>query len=388
MNSVRIATRAADYVVLRHDPSVPGVAADFWDSSLPHYQRVDDAVRRACDRPAATAYRNLVAEYRSGVAHREFARRLAHALDGDADRRSELAAAIIGADREIAIDYHLGDDYDPSSAATDLARVMEWANRRPGPPGAPGADILVVIGFRDRSGTERLRNLVATLAALHDQSFPRDRYHLTVVESDTESRWRRIIEPLADTYLFGYKGGEYNRSWTSNVGVVNSPVRPRMICILDADMLVDRYFLGRNWERLSRGGHDAHVPYRWPFCLDEPSTNRAIELRLGRRHDDVPATVLRAMLMRETYGHSNWLTADFYHRIGGFDERFEGWGGEDDDFGERVRRAGRLIRYDDQILHLDHPRPAMRVNGRPFNAHIPMATWTGEDGYGDIRRFS
>jgi len=55
-----------------------------------------------------------------------------------------------------------------------------------------------------------------------------------------------------------------------------------------------------------------------------------------------------------------------WHAVGGVDFRFTGWGNEDNDFAERVRRSGRLLRWinpdDMQILHVWHP-PSHGVNG-------------------------
>lgn len=54
-----------------------------------------------------------------------------------------------------------------------------------------------------------------------------------------------------------------------------------------------------------------------------------------------------------------FFSRDTWDAIGGFDSRFTGWGNEDNDFAERVRRSGQLIRWADndalQIFHVWHP---------------------------------
>ena len=63
-----------------------------------------------------------------------------------------------------------------------------------------GADpkILVVLPFRDTSAAgSRVRNLLAVLLALRDQSFERRAYRVTVVESDETPRWKDAIAPLS-----------------------------------------------------------------------------------------------------------------------------------------------------------------------------------------------
>src|SRR5690606_9056344 len=104
------------------------------------------------------------------------------------------------------------------------------------------------------------RNLLACLQALRDQSFPRSGYLVTVVESDDRPRWREVITAYADHYLFAPKPGAFNKSWAVNAGVVHSPGKPQVICILDADVLSDREFIARNVARFQRPGTAGHLP--------------------------------------------------------------------------------------------------------------------------------
>jgi GT2 family glycosyltransferase len=56
-----------------------------------------------------------------------------------------------------------------------------------------------------------------------------------------------------------------------------------------------------------------------------------------------------------------------YLRLGGFDERFRGWGGEDDAMTIKLRRAGmRLAECGERpALHLSHPRGPESTQGQP-----------------------
>jgi hypothetical protein len=116
--------------------------------------------------------------------------------------------------------------------------------------------MLIIVPFRDRSGDHtRLRNLLACLLALRDQSYPRSGYHVTVVEADQEPRWRHVIVPHADHYLFAEDRGPFSKSWAVNVGAVRTPGRPEVLCILDADVLADRDFIARNASRFRSCAH-------------------------------------------------------------------------------------------------------------------------------------
>ena len=78
-----------------------------------------------------------------------------------------------------------------------------------------------------------------------------------------------------------------------------------------------------------------------------------------------------------------WIRSALFHRTGGLDERYAGWGGEDEDMIVRMAAAGSIARFDDVMVHLAHRRPPVRTSdGEPFDAHIPVGSWTGRSGYG------
>jgi hypothetical protein len=385
-----LATRLTAYAVLAHDPAVPGIAADYWEKSETHYRTVDTALAAfVADGPAASAYQDVVTDPTAAAAQHTLRAAVAELLGELPSERRGLAAAVAEADRHIWIDYHLGADY--TAQAPPAAPVAPRAPRVRSPrPGAPA--VHVVIPFRDRAGGLRTRNLLACLQALADQEGGPD-HHVTVVETDSEPRSREVLEGVVDRYVFARKDGLFNKAWAVNVGVVEavggaSARDDAYLCVLDADILVDRHFVARNAERLRTGGHGTHLPFRWSLSLDGPSTLRAIGLRDGGAAD-VSDSVLRGLLLREPPGGCVWLRSHVFHAVGGFDERYEGWGGEDDDVVARLAAAAPLHRFDDALLHLDHPRPEMtRDDGAPFNAHIEPTSWTSGHGYGDRAKFT
>jgi hypothetical protein len=226
-------------------------------------------------------------------------------------------------------------------------------------------------------------------------------YRVTVVETDDEPRAGAALGGLSDRYIFGFNPSIFNKSWAVNLGLQASSSSAELTCVLDADILVERSFIRVNATRLA-GDHDAHLPYQHMYSLDEPASARAIGTRLGAASSrpgsgaagaaGVDPAGLRGLLLRETPGACMWARTDVLRGLGGFDERFEGWGGEDDDVVFRLRRNARLVRYDDQLLHLSHPRPVMtNEDGTLFNAHLADAyqtdPWTGGNGFGDPDRY-
>ena len=78
---------------------------------------------------------------------------------------------------------------------------------------------------------------------------------------------------------------------------------------------------------------------------------------------------------RGVQGHNLALWRADAWRLNGFDERFEGWGGEDNDLAQRLINAGvnkRRLRFGGLVFHLDHapsPRPPSGRNDQLFDAN-------------------
>lgn len=394
-DTLALAQRLADYVVLAVAPEVPLIAADYWELSAASYRRVHEfvAARSRCDGDTWRQYHRLRAAPGDPAAYRAF-RAAAHRLLGHrADLRLTAAALIAEADARIWIDHWLGEQYQADVPAASAAAQVR-GRPRPERPAGTGALVSVIVPMRDRDRGQRLRNLVACLRAVADQDFGAGAAQVTVVETDTYPRCRDLIEPLTDRYLHAYKAGAFNKSWAVNLGlraagVPGEPGTPPITCVLDADILVDRWFLTRNARRFDDPAHHAHLPFRWMISLDGPSTERAIGHRIGSGAAEVSLADLRGLRLREPPGGCLWARTEVLHRIGGFDERYEGWGGEDDDVTARLGQAVTLARFEDPLLHLDHPRPQMvHADGRPMNGHLAGADrWTGRDGFGDSGRF-
>lgn len=304
--------------------------------------------------------------------------------------QARLRALVDAADGNIWLDHHLGDRHSGDTKPIGLEEVRALVRPRTELPTAEGRQVHVVIPFRDRTGGGRARNLLACLIALRDQDYGAGPIRVTVVETDDRPRWRELVEPLVDFYVFARHGGRFNKSWTVNVGVGTVDDGSACVCVLDADILVDRSFVRRNVRRFLDDGHTAHICCDRSLSLDGPSTAEAIGRRCRAGDAGVPWDVLRGVLLREPPGGALWVRGDAYHDVGGFDERFEGWGGEDEDITRRLSRSGDFRCYADApLLHLDHPRPPMRDSAeQPFNAHVEMGSWDGRDGYGDPLKYT
>jgi hypothetical protein len=361
----QLSAAVCDSLVVAADPGARRASLTYWQHSRPWVEPVVERVRRLPGRLGTLA---------------------AHLLDSPADpnryRRLRRSLAEVAARHELGdlfqtawqaalharLGYHLGASYRVNGATSDRADLV--GTEPPRQPSTEDGDcgVLVVVPFRDVDGGDRLHNLLACLRALGDQSLPRPCYRVTVVESDSRPRWRDAIEPYVDTYLHAASDRGFSKAWAVNCGVVNSPAGGELVCVLDADILTDPEFLARNVARFRRPGVGAVLPYRDALYLDGPASDRAVRLRCVVPGGRLRLPAVRGFLLRRPLGGCIWARTALFRQVGGFDERFEGWGGEDDDFAIRLGLWGALDRFADPLFHLDHPpAPAHAVDGVPTN---------------------
>jgi len=379
-----LAAAVVDTLVIASDARARHASIFYWERGRSDAQAVVAAVDRVEDADIRRLAATLQADSTDPAVYYELKERLTVARPEPLFRLAWLAEC------NSRLGFHLGPHYDRSGAAAVPAGALQAMSAGERLPDDAPAPILVVVPFRDQGADgRRLRNLLACLLGLRDQSVPRESYRVVVVESDEVPRWRDPITPYTDHYLFARKPGAFNKSWAVNVGVVNSPGEAELICILDADVLVDRDFVKRNVARFQKPGRMGHLSYRNMWTLDESATCWAIEQRLRRHAAEVDPIELRAFVLRRPPGCCVWVRTSAYHRIGGMDERFEGWGGEDNDFAYRMDTNNAFDSYDDMLLHMYHPPSAvLRDDGEIVNAHIPGLSWRSDAVIGDINRFA
>jgi hypothetical protein len=226
--------------------------------------------------------------------------------------------------------------------------------------GEPAVSFL--IGHR---GTARLPHLLATLETIAAQQGVG--VECIVVEQETVSRlgpllpgWVRLVHtppPAADT--------PFCRSWAFNVAARHA--KSRTLVLHDNDLLVPVDYAKQILRRIAEGYELVNLK-RFIFYLSETHTQAVFGGQAGLS-TQTPAAIVQNTLG----GGSIAITAAGFEKIGGMDETFIGWGGEDNEFWERAQTLEVWPWTNLSLIHLWHaPQPGKRgaqsQTARHYNA--------------------
>lgn len=392
-----LATAAVSSLVLTRDAQARAVAPNYWTWSSAAHEKMVELLHSLESADIRALISTVEKTPRSSVACRRLIDALVPLMGTE---RFTPAASLVGVAQEVEclsrLLVHFGDGSDLSHEVLDgaagAAELLNAIGRVPH-GGSHPVDVAIVIPFRATPDSQdRVVNLAAVLNALSHQTHPREKYRIIVVESDGEPRWREQFARYCDRYLFAPCPGLFNKSWTVNVGVVHGARPSELVCIMDGDMLVDHDFISRNVQRFQEPGTQAHWPYRDLLCLDDWASERARQRRCLESAAKVSTDDLRGVYMRRSPGGCIWVRESLFTRIGGMDERFAGWGGEDEDFAWRVERYAPLDSYRDVLTHLHHARaPHKAVSGVAFydeKEKFSFCSWPCDSPIGQIDRFT
>jgi GT2 family glycosyltransferase len=121
-----------------------------------------------------------------------------------------------------------------------------------------------------------------------------------------------------------------------------------VLLLHDNDMLVPAGYCRRLLERIARG-YAVVNPKRFIFYLDEDHSARVLA-----GSEDYAERPAEAIVQNLEAGGSMAITAAAYAAIGGMDEGFIGWGGEDNEFWDRCLTRPTWIWGYEPIVHLWH----------------------------------
>jgi hypothetical protein len=215
-------------------------------------------------------------------------------------------------------------------------------------------DVSFIIGHR---GLERVPHLMATLSTIAAQVDVA--FECVVVEQSNEPEVETLL-PSWVRYVhtpLPYKDMPYSRSWTFNVGA--EMALGSLLIFQDNDMLVPQRYAAEIAARYKAGYEVINIK-RFIFYLDRKHSERILSSRVMAL-DAPPEVVVQNLEAGGSFG----IARDAFFDIGGFDEAFVGWGGEDIEFWERAQTR-RVWPYTYlPMVHLWHEaQPGKRaVNG-------------------------
>ncbi len=209
-----------------------------------------------------------------------------------------------------------------------------------------------IIGHR---GTARLSHLLATLESIAGQQDAS--VECIVVEQEMESqlgghlppRVRHIHTPPPVSDM------PYCRSWAFNIGVKQA--RGNVLVLHDNDMLVPADYAAQALERVKQGYEVLNLK-RFIFYLGRAHSEGMFDVK-ATLLDDTPEAIVQNL----EGGGSVVITREAFERIGGMDESFIGWGGEDNEFWERAQTCKVWPYGYLPIVHLWHPSQPGKYQG-------------------------
>jgi hypothetical protein len=215
--------------------------------------------------------------------------------------------------------------------------------------------ISVLIGHR---GIERLPLLLATIKSIASQVGVG--LECIVIEQDNETRiknylpkWVRhtFMKTVSNSYI-------YNRSAAFNHGA--KCANGSLLLLHDNDMLVHQTYC-QNIVSLANRGYDAINTKRYIFYLNSSHTDRVLD-SLENMTSEAPEYIVQNL----EAGGSMAISKEAFFRIGGMDEEFVGWGGEDIEFWRRCSLLKRWIWGYEPLIHLWHlSQPLKKAKENP-----------------------
>lgn len=174
--------------------------------------------------------------------------------------------------------------------------------------------------------------------------------------------------PNAEICMGDYSGEPFCKSVAVN-NAAKKATRDIFI-IADADIVFNADQIKNAVEVLN--SHPWVIPYRSLFRLDYEKTNELCKRNPDLRLDDADfqgCTKLDIRTGYELVGGVNVVPRKYFEKVGGFDERFKGWGGEDDAFQMAMDAiCGQYLRIEATMWHLYHPKASKEYT--PNNSKI------------------
>lgn len=210
--------------------------------------------------------------------------------------------------------------------------------------------ITVVIPFYDQS-IYRRRNLSAVIDNFYN-NYPMCK--IIVAEQLSSSTYIRDIlipnYPLLTHVQVKVDSDRFNKSYVLNK-TIREYVKTDIIIMSDADCILPKLNVDTFKNELIK--HSVYFPFSRVNFLNEAHSRRYVKglslIQVNSKQD---------LFINRYTGLINIFTRNTFDSVAGFDEEFEGWGGEDDAFIDKCNRIISPIKRctdDVELIHLYHP---------------------------------
>jgi hypothetical protein len=249
------------------------------------------------------------------------------------------------------------------------------------------SDVSYIMQYRERSVVrDRTRNLFQVISHLRKIS---KEIEILVLHQDynIDEEASVFLEENKCRYVLLKNPGLFNRSWGFNCSVELTS-RNKLV-FADNDMIIDKPVLIESIKLLE--GYSAVRPYNG-FSIDL-TEQETIEYIKTSQH----ASGSMRNINNFSGGVVMFNREDFIN-IGMFDERFEGWGGEDDEMSIHLKRFEyhgmiKTISHGGPVIHLYHGRSD--INDGPthnnYNKNVSYITDNNRNSgilkLGDVNRY-
>lgn len=162
--------------------------------------------------------------------------------------------------------------------------------------------------------------------------------------------------PGAELCIHVSKDKLFNKS--KNINLAAKKATRGIFVIADADMIIRPALIIYSIRLLEQ--HPWIIPFQRIQYLSKYTSNKLLKTDPKwplSIEDKSKYYILKKYGPNEISGGINILSRTNFKKVGGFDERFAGWGGEDDAFCYAVNTlCGKLKRLNQEIYHIWHPR--------------------------------
>ena len=219
-------------------------------------------------------------------------------------------------------------------------------------------ELSFIIPFR---GTERLPQLQATVRSILAQEGAE--VECIVIEQSNTVQARAALPPGVRHIHLPHPQGDpgWRKCWAYNEAARQARA-PVLVCH-DGDIVVPAAYGRALMNTLDRGFDSVHIQ-RFLFYLGAADSQRVIDS--GSFAGCVPEDVRHNWV-----GGTLAIRKDAYFAIGGFDERFVDWGGEDNEFFDRCQVLRQCRHGFVPFVHLWHP-PQANKSGPGREAAVAM----------------